>query len=890
MVAVDTRADVMVVPGGSSTRRSAFQLALRHYTRELVRQWPIAVPGLLAPAAGNICGYYLAPLVVAGLVGRLAGGGELDLATTSSYVLGFGALLLLGEAFWRLGFHLLNRVDGRGIATLYTAGMDELLAKDAAFFHDNFAGSLTKRTLSYASRFEEFVDTLAFAVIGDVVPLAFACVVLWRYDPMLVVVLLGSIVLTGLLIAPLVRRRQAIVDEREVASARMSGHVADVLGNMESVHAFAAWDREAAEHRRRVDRLSGLFIRSWDYNNLRIDTIVAPMLVLANTLGLLLAIGHGRLGVEAVVVTFTYFMSATKIMFEFNQIYRRLESSLTEAAQFTELLLHPPTVLDPARPEPLLVPPAADVRFERVQFAHAGGRTLFSGLDLTVPSGTKVGFVGRSGGGKTTLTRLLLRLMDLDGGRILIGGQDIARLRQADLRSLIAYVPQDPAMFHRSLRDNIAFGRPEATDAEIQRAAQAAHVTEFARELPDGFDTLVGERGVKLSGGQRQRVAIARAVLRDAPILLLDEATSALDSESELLIQQALWQLMSGRTALVVAHRLSTVARMDRLVVLDGGRIVEQGSHAELLERRGTYSGLWRHQSGGFLDGETEPIPRPDPTRPDPTRRGPHRPVRAAMASRSETLEDGGVGQAAGLAHRLQGVAGARRRASAWTSVVIRRAPLAPSGWPRAIAPPLTLTLAGSAPVSACQASTTLAKASLTSNRSMSSRRRPARRSTLSVAGMTPVSIISGSSPDTAKRVQPGLRGEAQLARPVSLVVISSAALPSLTGLALPAVTRQPICGNRALHSSLAKAGRRPASTSGVVLRADALVPVHDDRRTVGPVTGNGAISPVNRPAAVAAAARWWLAAANSSSRARSRSHLAAISSALMPCGTRPSG
>src|SRR5213076_2362624 len=209
---------------------------------------------------------------------------------------------------------------------------------------------------------------------------------------------------------------------------------------------------------------------------------------------------------------------------------------------------------------------------------------------------TKLGLVGRSGGGKSTLTQLLLRMMDIDSGRILIGGQDITRLRQSDLRGLIAYVPQDPAMFHRTLKENIAFARPDATDAEIRRAAEAAHVTEFADALPDGFDTMVGERGIKLSGGQRQRVALARAILRDAPILLLDEATSALDSESELLVQEALWSLMEGRTALVVAHRLSTVAGMDHLVVLDHGRIVEQGTHTDLLAAHGTYAKLWQHQ------------------------------------------------------------------------------------------------------------------------------------------------------------------------------------------------------------------------------------------------------------------------------------------------------
>jgi len=271
------------------------------------------------------------------------------------------------------------------------------------------------------------------------------------------------------------------------------------------------------------------------------------------------------------------------------------------------LLLTPPAVVDPITPEPLRAQ-ASEVRFERVTFAHAGGPPLFTGLDLAVPSGTRLGLVGRSGGGKTTLTRLLLRMMDLDDGRILIGGQDISKLRQSDLRSLIAYVPQDPAMFHRTLRDNIAFARPHTSDAEIHQAARAAHVTEFAGALPDGFDTMVGERGVKLSGGQRQRVALARAILRDAPILLLDEATSALDSESENLVQQALWPLMQGRTALVVAHRLSTVARMDQLVVLDRGQIAEKGTHQDLLRLDGTYARLWQHQSGGFFDDTTTAV------------------------------------------------------------------------------------------------------------------------------------------------------------------------------------------------------------------------------------------------------------------------------------------
>ncbi|WP_432867468.1 ABC transporter ATP-binding protein [Microbispora rosea] len=588
-------------------RRSAVLLALRHYCGELRRQWPVAVPALTLPALGNICLFYLAPLAVAGLVGHLSGGGDGTVGALLPYVLGFGAMLLTGEVLWRVGLHFLNRTDARGIERLGVVGMDELLAKDATFFHDNFAGSLTKRVIGFSSRFEEFADTLTFSIIAKLVPLAFASVVLWRYHPLLVLVLVGLIIVTGFLVAPLIRRRQALVDRREAARVLVSGHVADVLANMDTVRSFAAEEREAAEYRARIAEQRRLSLLSWDYGNLKVDTVVAPLSVLTSSVGLLLAVAlRGGLGVEAIVVTFTYYTNAIGIMFEFNQIYRRIESVLTEAAQFTELLLVPPTVVDPVDPQPLRRVDAS-VRFERVRFAHGGGPLLFDGLDLDIPSGAKIGLVGQSGGGKTTLTRLLLRLMDIDGGRILIGGQDIARLRQADLRSLIAYVPQEPAMFHRSVRDNLAFARPGATEAEILRAARAAHVTEFVESLPDGFDTLVGERGVKLSGGQRQRIALARAILRDAPILLLDEATSALDSESEILVQEALWQLMQDRTALVVAHRLSTVVRMDRLVVLNRGHIVEQGTHGELLQAEGPYARLWHHQSGGFLIEDDTP-------------------------------------------------------------------------------------------------------------------------------------------------------------------------------------------------------------------------------------------------------------------------------------------
>jgi ABC-type multidrug transport system ATPase subunit len=301
-----------------------------------------------------------------------------------------------------------------------------------------------------------------------------------------------------------------------------------------------------------------------------------------------------------VFITFSYYSTATRVMWEFNRIYRNLEGALTDAAQFAELLLDPPAVTDV--PAPIAFAPShSGVEFRAVSFRYSPAQPLlFDRFSLTIEPGTRLGLVGRSGGGKTTLTRLLLRFSDVEAGEILVGGLPIDRVAQAALRQTIAYVPQDPAMFHRSIADNIRVGRPGANDAAVREAARLAHASEFIEALPDGYRTLVGERGIKLSGGQRQRVAIARAILKDAPILVLDEATSSLDSESEALIQDALWTLMSKRTAIVIAHRLSTVRRMDRLIILDRGRIAEHGSHDALLAAGGTYATLWAHQSAGF--------------------------------------------------------------------------------------------------------------------------------------------------------------------------------------------------------------------------------------------------------------------------------------------------
>jgi ATP-binding cassette subfamily B protein len=318
--------------------------------------------------------------------------------------------------------------------------------------------------------------------------------------------------------------------------------------------------------------------------------------------GVILAVrGDIRSGVVYLVLFYASTVS-TELVGSFQEI-RNLVRGLGRAGKLVHLVSNPPQVVDRPGAEDLVVIDGS-VRFEHVRFSYNPGRPLLRDLQLELHPGEHVGVVGPSGGGKSTITRLLLRLMDVDEGRILIDDQDIGACTQASLRQAISYVPQDPQMLHRSIAENIWYGQPGTPDLErVGAVSVAAFVDEFVRDLPDGYHTVVGERGLKLSGGQRQRVAIAQAMLKNAPILVLDEATSSLDSESERYVQEALWRLMAGSTALVVAHRLSTIAHLDRIIVVAGGRIVETGTHRELLlsSEVGTYRGLWEHQSGGFL-------------------------------------------------------------------------------------------------------------------------------------------------------------------------------------------------------------------------------------------------------------------------------------------------
>jgi ATP-binding cassette subfamily B protein len=586
--------------------KQAYKLVLSHYWQQAKHNWKYSLPGVLFPGIGSIFVFYVPTLFIAHIISAYQAGHSIDVSDSLPLVALFAGSWLFGEALWRIGQFFMVRAEVIAVDSLYKNALRMLIEKDLSFFHENFAGSLTKKTVGYATRYIDVFDTLVYNVASNIIPALFACVVLWHYSPLLVLFLVGMTCFTLALVTPLIRKRRKLVVVRETATNVVSGHIADVYSNIDAVRAFAHEDAENKRNAFLVKDLTNKIKKSWDYQNSHIDMVISPLFVLCNAVGLVLALylaQKGSIGIAAVLIVFNYFATVTRFMWEFNGIYRRLESALSDAAQFTELLLDEPKVNDIDKPE-VFIPNEGKIEFSNVHFQYQddNNQELFTDLNLTIQPGEKIGLVGHSGGGKTTITKLLMRFMDIDSGAILVDNQDIAKVRQDDLRSAIAYVPQDPYMFHRSIADNIRYGKLDASDEEVQLAAKRSHSVEFIDKLPKGYDTLIGERGVKLSGGQRQRIAVARAMIKHAPILLLDEATSALDSESEKLIQDALWKLMENKTAIVIAHRLSTIQKMDRILVLENGAIVEEGSHAELLKNNGIYSELWKHQSGGFLE------------------------------------------------------------------------------------------------------------------------------------------------------------------------------------------------------------------------------------------------------------------------------------------------
>jgi ATP-binding cassette subfamily B multidrug efflux pump len=477
-----------------------------------------------------------------------------------------------------------------------------------AFFQNDFAGRIANRVMQTGPAVRESLVALItgvwyILVYGTAAIILLASADAWLALPV-VLWFLGYLAMLRVFV-PRMRDRSKSVSE---ARSWLVGRIVDTYTNILTVKLFARARDEDAYVREAFEEHTGLF-----YSSLRLNTLFSFCL---STLNAMLVVGTGGLAVwlwvhgkvevgtvaMALPLSWQIISIAGWVAMRVTEIFENI--GVVQEGMMT--ISRPIALTDKAGATDLEVP-RGEIEFKDIRFGYGRENGLIDGLSLTIRPGERIGLIGRSGAGKSTLVNLMLRFFDLEDGRILIDGQDIALATQESLRTQISVVTQDTSLLHRSIRDNIRYGRPEATDAEIVAAAKQAQAHEFILDLEDwrhrrGYDAQVGERGVKLSGGQRQRVAIARVILKNAPILVLDEATSSLDSEVEAAIQASLDGLMANKTVIAIAHRLSTIARMDRLVVLDRGRIVEQGAHAELLRSGGHYAELWRRQSGGFID------------------------------------------------------------------------------------------------------------------------------------------------------------------------------------------------------------------------------------------------------------------------------------------------
>lgn len=557
---------------------------------------------------GMLADQFLAPLLIANAFDKLSTqkGQITDVWDTFGFtLLAYGGLLLVTNVAWRINIWNVWSFEVE-IKRELSERCFKFLSNQSYRFHTNrFGGSLVSQTNKFVNSFERLFDEFVFSVWTNIVAFSATVIILLPKAPLYVAVFLTiSTLYVGFLVVRSKQKQSYDVREAD-AESKQTGQLADAIANIQTIKTFAHEGLEAKLFAKRTN-----MVARRSYDNRRITTFNDTFFSLLNHslswvaffFGLYMVVERGaKIGIFYLIASYTF--NLLDRLWQLGRLMRNFTRGFGDAHDMTEMLQLEPEIKDPENAD-TLVSVRGDIRFDHVRFAYPEhrGDSLFDDFSLHIKPGEKVGLVGHSGSGKTTLTKLILRFMDIQDGSIIIDGKNISEVSQESLRRSVAYVSQEPLMFHRTIAENIRYGRLEATEKEIIATAKMANVHEFAVQLPSGYETLVGERGTKLSGGQRQRVAIARAMLKNAPILLLDEATSALDSESEVLIQDALWKLMEGRTAIVIAHRLSTIQKMDRIIVLDAGKIVEQGSHKELIRQNGVYANLWAHQSGGFLE------------------------------------------------------------------------------------------------------------------------------------------------------------------------------------------------------------------------------------------------------------------------------------------------
>lgn len=547
---------------------------------------------------------FAAPFIISRFLDKIQNGTVITLSEFWYLIALYFATQLYSELIgWRLTLLSTWTFETAAQRNLYQRIFSHLTHQSISFHANNFGGSLVSQTNKLVGSFERFWDTVIFQITPSFVSITSAVLILsfifWQYA--LVLLAITIIFVVTIIVGSRSMARYNVAESQ--ASTRLTGRLADIVTNILAVKSHGHEQYEMSEYEKLTLSWRKRSLQTmWGF--LKVSSVYSGLIVILNVSALtaaVWAVEHEFIAIATVYLAVTYTFTVARQLWEMNNIMRNYHRVMGDAYDMAQILYQKPEITDSKRTEKPQIK-RGSISFENLTFAHDNDDPLFEKLNIHIKPGEKVGLVGHSGSGKTTLTKLLLRFMNVSSGTIRIDGQNIAKLRQSELRSHIAYVPQEPVLFHRTLRENIGYGQLESDDKAIEGAAKLANAHDFITRLQDGYDTLVGERGVKLSGGQRQRVAIARAMLKNAPILVLDEATSALDSESEELIQDALWKLMEGRTAIVIAHRLSTVQKMDRIIVMENGKIAEEGTHRELIHKNGVYARLWQKQSGGFLD------------------------------------------------------------------------------------------------------------------------------------------------------------------------------------------------------------------------------------------------------------------------------------------------